>query len=139
MDRRNLLSLLPAAFLLPSAVAADEDTLKSTGLPFDKMPVKTSKVSQTRALVRGKLPTGEAVEMHQTTLAAGAMPHPLHRHLHSECFLVREGSVEVTIAGNTTRLGPGGFALVSSNDEHGIKNVGDAPATYFVVAIGPGM
>jgi hypothetical protein len=28
--------------------------------------------------------------------------------------------------------------FVHSNDEHAIKNVGTAPATYFVVGIGPG-
>jgi hypothetical protein len=28
--------------------------------------------------------------------------------------------------------------FVRSNEEHGIKNIGTVPATYYVVAIGPG-
>jgi len=30
------------------------------------------------------------------------------------------------------------LGFVHSNDEHGIKNTGTTPATYFVVAVGPG-
>jgi mannose-6-phosphate isomerase-like protein (cupin superfamily) len=53
-------------------------------------------------------------------------------------WLIREGTVDITVNNNTTRLGPGSVGFVSSNDEHGIKNVGLTPATYFVVAVGPG-
>ena len=33
---------------------------------------------------------------------------------------------------------PEGLGFVHLNEEHGIKNVGAGPATYYVVAIGPG-
>jgi len=58
--------------------------------------------------------------------------------VHSEMWLIREGTVEITVNGTSYRLGPGSVGFVHSNDEHGIKNVGTTPATYFVVAIGPG-
>ena len=48
------------------------------------------------------------------------------------------GPFELTINGTSYRLGPGSVGFVRSNDEHGIKNVGATPATYFVVAVGPG-
>ena len=53
-------------------------------------------------------------------------------------WLIREGTVDITVNDATTRLGPGAVGFVRSNDEHGIKNVGLTPANYFVVAIGPG-
>jgi quercetin dioxygenase-like cupin family protein len=64
------------------------------------------------------------------------MPHPPHHHLHEEMFLVREGTIEVTISGQSSRLAPGSVAFVGSNDEHGIHNAGPTPAEYFVVALG---
>jgi len=51
-------------------------------------------------------------------------------------FLVREGVLEATINGKSSRLGPGAVAFVGSNDEHGIRNPGSAAAEYFVVAFG---
>ena len=46
--------------------------------------------------------------------------------------------MEITVNGTSHRLGPGSVGFVHSSDEHGIVNVGSTPATYFVVAIGPG-
>lgn len=135
INRRELCSVLPL-LALASSWAADDQTLSSTTFPFDSLQKKEEKDHTTRPVVNGKIYTGEHVEVHETMLAPGAMPHAAHRHKHSEFWLIREGTVELTINGQTHRLGPGGVGLATGNDLHGIKNVGDTPAQYFVVAIG---
>ncbi len=143
--RREICSLLPAAFALSAlsanALAASDSTsssLPSVAIPFDQLPVEKGKGAQFRQIVKGKLATGEEVEMHETTLEPGGAPHPPHHHPHSEFWLVREGTVEITISGTPHVIGAGSAAYVASNEVHGIKNAGSAPATYFVVAVGPG-
>lgn len=139
--RREMCLLIPSA-LLPSLVgeaqSSETNSLPSAMFPLDKMPIHTSSTAATRAVLKGKLATGESVEVHETTLPPGAAPHPLHHHPHSEMWLIREGTVDITVNDVTSRLGPGAVGFVRSNDEHGIKNVGLTPAVYFVVAIGPG-
>ena len=101
-------------------------------LPPDVPP----EIGLPRAILEGSTHDGHKIEAHATELAAGAMPHPPHRHKHEEMFLLREGTVEVTVNGKSTRLGPGGIAFIASDDEHGIKNAGSTPAQYFVIALG---
>jgi mannose-6-phosphate isomerase-like protein (cupin superfamily) len=91
-----------------------------------------------RPVLKGKLATAESLEVHETTLPPGAVPHAPHHHVHSEMWLIRECTVQLTINGTSHVIGPGSVGFVHSNDEHGIKNVGTTPATYFVVAVGPG-
>jgi len=50
--------------------------------------------------------------------------------------MVQQGKLEVTISGKTSVVGPGSVIYVRSNDEHGLKSVGDGPAQYFVLTIG---
>ena len=142
VTRRELCSMLPAVIIpaiLPSKASAGQDeAMPSAVFPFEKLPVRTPNGAQIRDVLKGKLATGESLEVHETTLPPGGMPHPPHHHVHSEMWLVREGTVELTINGTSSRFGPGSVGFVHSNDEHGIKNVGTTPATYFVVAIGPG-
>jgi mannose-6-phosphate isomerase-like protein (cupin superfamily) len=141
VTRRELCSMLPAVLIpaiLPSEASAQQDApLPSAIYPFEKLPVRTSNNTQFRDVLKGKLATGELLEVHETTLAPGTTPHAPHHHLHSEMWLIREGTVELTVNGATYHLGPGSVGFVHSNDEHGIKNIGTTPATYFVVAIGP--
>ena len=144
ITRREMCLLLPSAMLPMAgacgASAGEQDgSLPSAGFAFETLAAKTSPSgAQVRAIMKGKLATGESVETHATTLPPGAMPHAPHHHAHSEMWLVREGTVELTINGTSYRIGPGGVGFVRSNEEHGIKNVGTTPANYFVVAIGPG-
>jgi quercetin dioxygenase-like cupin family protein len=139
IDRRELCSLLPLA-LLTGAWTSDETPALASGVfRFnDLRPRPNANGSgNVRSIVKGTIPTGEQVEMHETELRPGSAPHPPHRHKHSEFWLVRKGTVEITINGKPNKLGPGSAAFAASNDEHGIKNVGDVVASYFVVAIGP--
>ncbi len=141
ITRRELCCLLPA--LLPAAAelpafAATDQSLPSATFAFDKMPVQAADRAEFRQIMKGKLATGESVEVHESTLPPNGYPHAAHHHAHSEMWLVREGTVQLTINGISHLIGPGGLGFVHSNDEHGIKNVGNVPATYFVVAIGPG-
>jgi mannose-6-phosphate isomerase-like protein (cupin superfamily) len=142
VTRRELCSMLPAvlmpAILASEASSTQEEALPSAVYPFEKLPVRTPNGAEIRNVLKGKLATGESLEVHETTLPPGGMPHPAHHHVHSEMWLIREGTVELTINGTSHRFGPGSVGFVHSNDEHGIKNVGTTPATYFVVAIGPG-
>ena len=142
LTRRDLCSLLPAPFLplllAASGSAAEDHPLPSAVYPFQELAPASSGGAEIRHVLKGKLATGEALEVHETTLAPGGAPHPPHHHAHSEMWLIREGTVEITVNGASHRLGAGSVGFVRSNDEHGIRNVGATPTVYFVVAIGPG-
>ncbi len=142
ITRRDMCLLLPAvlipAVMRPEGAAAQEGSMPSAMYPFEKLPIRTPKNAQIRDVLKGKLATGESLEVHETTLPPGVAPHAPHHHVHSEMWLIREGTVELTVSGTISLLGPGSVGFVHSNDEHGIKNVGTTPATYFVVAVGPG-
>jgi len=148
LNRRELLATLSAFATLAAlpespasaqAVAgppAEPVLATQKAYPFDQLPVAHNANGESRAVVHGVLPTGEAVELHETTLLPGHMPHPPHKHRHSEFMLIREGNVEFDNDGTPQRVGPGGVCFAASNIMHGLKNIGDTNANYFVLAIG---
>jgi quercetin dioxygenase-like cupin family protein len=139
LTRRGFCGLIPPLVAAGvRALVAQDDSLPSATFAFESMPVQNLGDAQVRTIMKGKLATGEPIEAHETTLPPNQSPHPPHHHVHSEMWLIREGTVELTINGASHRLGPGGLGFVHSNEEHGIKNVGTGSAIYYVVAIGPG-
>jgi quercetin dioxygenase-like cupin family protein len=134
-SRREACCLFAALAAVPP-VAAQTTALPSKTFAYDEMPVRKRNGNESRAILAGELHNGCYLEVHQTRLAPGAMPHPPHHHVHEEMFLIREGTIEVTISGQTTHLRPGSVGFVGSNDEHGVRNIGTTPAEYFVAAFG---
>ena len=138
-SRRTLCQALPLLFTnlaWGAANAPGDQPIASFATPFDQLPVHTNGGNASRPVLDGMTHAGAHLEVHETTLAAGSMPHPPHHHVHEEMFLVSKGTLEVTIAGKSTVIGPGSAAYVHSDEEHGVRNTGQEPAQYFVVAIG---
>jgi quercetin dioxygenase-like cupin family protein len=133
-SRRDLAFLLPA---LAAAQNARQPTKKqpSTMFVYEDLPVRKSGQNESRAMFTGATHTGYAVEMHMTRLAPGLAPHDAHRHVHEELVMVKEGTLEVTVEGKSTRLTPGSTAFVASNEMHGWKNVGSGPCEYFILTL----
>ena len=68
-----------------------------------------------------------------TTLNPGESPHPPHQHPDEEVMIIKEGTVETLVNGETKRIGPGSVIFQAANQLHGIRNVGTVPATYHVI------
>jgi mannose-6-phosphate isomerase-like protein (cupin superfamily) len=118
------------------AQSAKDQPIQSFALPFDQMTPHANGGNTARPILNGVTHSGAHLEVHETVLAPGAMPHPPHHHTHEELFLLSRGTIEVTIAGKSTTIGPGSAAFILSGEEHGVRNTGQEPAQYFVVAIG---
>jgi mannose-6-phosphate isomerase-like protein (cupin superfamily) len=139
ITRRDLSLLIPA---LAAAGASAQDkpakkVLTAASYKYDELPVKQNGLNQSRAVFDGLTHTNFPVELHMTKLAPGQMPHAPHHHVNEEVMMLKNGELEVTQGGVTSRVGPGSIVYVQSNVEHGWKNVGTEPAEYFVIALGP--
>jgi mannose-6-phosphate isomerase-like protein (cupin superfamily) len=134
-SRRDLCLLL-SALATSRGLAGQKTSLPSQASRYEDLHFEKRGGNEFRPILEGETHDGCPLEVHETRLAPGAMPHPAHHHRHEEMFLIREGTIEATISGRSARLGPGSVVFVASNEEHGIRNVGTTPAQYFVVAIG---
>ncbi len=104
----------------------------STVFHWDKMKVTPNAKGARREIVNSPTTTLQSWEGHITTLKAGEAPHAAHTHPDEELIVVKEGVMEATINGVAQRGGPGSIFFYGSNDLHGMKNVGDTEATYYV-------
>jgi mannose-6-phosphate isomerase-like protein (cupin superfamily) len=134
-SRRELCLMLPA-LAASSALAAEKPVLPSKVYHFTDLPVEKDGPLTMRPVFEGYTRDGFRIAMHESDLAPGGMPHPPHHHRHEEMFMLRQGELEVTIEGKSSRVGPGSVVYVASNQEHGARNVGTTHAQYFVVELG---
>ncbi len=79
----------------------------------------------------------DQLEVHVTTLKPGEMPHAGHRHSAEELVIVIVGTLEAVQNTTTNTAGPGAVIFQASNEYHSLRNVGQSPATYYVIKIVP--
>jgi (S)-ureidoglycine aminohydrolase len=77
----------------------------------------------------------DSLDVRAVTMPAGAGPDTSSTHDSTESFMmVKEGKLWVTLDGVSRALGPGSVALALPGDATVVKNVGDAPATYYLLS-----
>jgi quercetin dioxygenase-like cupin family protein len=127
------------------AAAQEKDTKKgaaavpimtSKAYPFDELPVRSNaNGSKSRPVFNGMTTRGQHIVVHISDLPPGQAPHPPARQPHEEVIVIREGTLEVTLNGQVTTLGPGSVIFSAYNDLNGWKNVGTTPAQYCVISL----
>ena len=132
ISRRELSALLPVLF-----AGETEAVLPSKAFQYSELPVKTNPATgaESRQVFRGTTHGGFEIACHMTKLMPGTSPHAPHRHVNEEIFFLREGTMELTVEGKTSKIGPGCIMYIASNELHGSKNVGDVPAQYFILEL----
>ena len=144
-NRRDLVLSLPALAMLGKALASSAQTSSptsanglehSTVFSIERLPIEANDTGSFQRVAIGKIRTGEKVEIHNTTLKPGAMPHAAHRHPHSEFLVIREGTLAWMLEKETIPAGPGDILYAASGELHGLKNVGSTIARYNVIAVG---
>lgn len=128
-----MIAAAAAGWSLHALAQAAPAVLGPAVFDWNAMTVQQTDVGELRSVVRAPTATLDELEMHVTTLNPGIASHPPHHHPNEEVVIVRDGSVETLSAGQWKRIGPGSIIFNASNSEHALRNVGETPATYFVI------
>ena len=136
ITRRDLAAALVASGITLACVSVAQESgglLDSTAWKWEDMQVKKTDVGELRSVVRQPTRTLDELEMHITTLNPRTTSHPPHTHPNEEMVIVREGTLQAHVNGKEVVVGPGSVLFYASMQPHGVKNIGDTPATYFVI------
>ena len=141
MDRREFAGMLPALLAVGLVAEGQEKAslpLLASGV-YPPGPVKDPTAQrQGRAFLKGMLKAGNIqLEMHETRQEPGTPHEAIGHHLHSEIWLVKEGTCELMTNGVVRKMEAGEVGLCCAGDEHWVKNAGDTVCSYFVVTVGP--
>jgi len=142
MTRREMCAGLPALAAITS-VAQDQTAATPSVLTqarvytLDQIPPrKMANGGQSRDILRGALPTGEVINVHESEQPAGATPNPAHTIQHTEVIVIIQGTVVFEHDGKSEKAGPGDILYVAKDTPHQLRNTGQDTAKYCVVQIG---
>ena len=132
--KRSVLVLVTSLYVLSRLSAQDLDITPSKVFAWDELEAAQNDTRIIRHISEGSTTHLAYFEMHATTIDPQEMPHAGHTHDNlEEIIIVTEGEVEVTIEDEKKVLGPNSMALILPEDEHGFRNVGHTPATYYII------
>lgn len=142
LTRRELCAALPALASITTlaqdqTAAAPNPLVQARAYTVDQMPTrKMANGGESHDVLRGTLPSGEVINVHESSQPAGTQPNPAHTIAHTEVIVVIQGTLAFTHDDKTEKVGPGGVLYVASGTLHSVRNIGDDTARYCVVQIG---
>jgi quercetin dioxygenase-like cupin family protein len=135
LNRREIAIAATAAAVTLGMVWADEAArvLDSTVWQWNDLEPHKTDVGERREVVQQPTRTLDELEMHITTLNPHVSSHAPHTHPNEEMVIVKEGTLRAHVNGREIEVGPGGILFFASMQPHAVQNVGETPATYFVI------
>jgi quercetin dioxygenase-like cupin family protein len=136
ITRRDLVAALTAAGITLACVSVAQESgglLDSSAWKWQDLHAKKTDVGELRNVVRQPTRTLDELEMHITTLNPHTASHKPHTHPNEEMVIVKEGTLQAHVNGKEVVVGPGSVLFYASMQPHAVQNVGDTPATYFVI------
>lgn len=141
LTRRDLIvaaiAVVSTAAVFSFAQSAAKPPLHSCVVNWDALKATPTAAGEVRSVFNGPTPTLTRLDLHITTLNPGEAPHPPHKHPQEELMILKEGTLEAFQEGKTNRVEAGGIVFCSSNEIHGLRNVGTNRATYYVLQWSP--
>jgi quercetin dioxygenase-like cupin family protein len=134
--RRDLVvAAIAAAVTLACTSLADSSSkpLDSKAWNWSDFTAQKTPVGERRDVVQLPTRTLDELEMHITTLNPRTASHPPHTHPNEEMIIVKEGTVQAHVNGREIVVQAGGVLFFASMQPHALQNIGDTPATYYVV------
>jgi mannose-6-phosphate isomerase-like protein (cupin superfamily) len=116
-----------------ATLTAQKKVVHSTVFQWTTTETKPNAWGAVRQVMRDPTPTLDELEIHISTLDPGKSSHAPHQHKNEELLVLKEGTVETFQNGKTTKVGTGGIIFQSSNEMHNVTNIGQTPATYYVI------
>jgi uncharacterized cupin superfamily protein len=138
---RNLL-LACASLAIAATAGISEAHAASAPLPkmgsvfydWGALPVGLADNGSHRLTADFSTSTLNRFSIHATTLNPGASSHPHPQgHANEEAILVKEGTLKVILNGVEHAAPVGSLIFLASHVLHNLTNIGDTPATYYVV------
>jgi XRE family transcriptional regulator, regulator of sulfur utilization len=136
ITRRDLIAASIAAavtFACVTVANTPAQVLESTAWAWKDMVVRKTDVGERRDIVDQRTRTLDTLEMHITTLNPHTASHPPHTHPNEEMVIVKEGTLRAHVNGKEVVVNAGGILFYASMQPHAVQNIGDTPATYYVI------
>ena len=136
ITRRELVVAAAALMTFAAITWAQSPTkpiLKTSVYELNRIEDQSAKYGSKRQLFDGRTAMLDQLECHITTVNPGDTTHPPVPQAEEELVIVKDGTVEAQINGQPQRISAGSVLFVAGGDMHGVKNVGEKPAVYYVV------
>lgn len=131
---KHLTLLIAAIISTIPGISQNLERLTSYAYNWNSLHIENTDSGERRQIFEGYTNTLSYFEVHVSTLKPGSAPHESHVHTDmEELIIVKEGKIEQSINDTKKILGSGSVVLISPGDIHGISNVGNNNASYYII------
>jgi mannose-6-phosphate isomerase-like protein (cupin superfamily) len=110
---------------------AETGKLPNATMNPDKATITKEDFGELRVYFDGPTDQLKTMTAGSLMLKPGMQPHPPHQHPEEEMMVIAEGTGEIVVDGQKSRVGPGSMLYCVAGRLHGIVNTGKTPLLFY--------